>query len=797
MRWYPRAVDLSAYAGSVVRVRFVFNEATSLNDNYTGWYVDNIAVSTDNDHDGLPNYLEDTTYYKVTSVSSERPTIPNDGSPGVAHLTGMDRWGVVSAALNVTATSDRWSGLTFKLQSDKSPPCYVTIVGEYGGTGTLVADLSPCYSPSDWNAHQSWTLSVTDSNSNDNGQIIDFRLETYSRSDKNIASTAQDGINDGEAVLNYYCSPVAADVDDDGMVNAYDPRPWIDDTPPALHDLQGQSGANGPDFSQGIIFALHPTSSSPTTATTTGQASVGASDTPTNTPTTVGGSTSIQSVSLTATFSDGSSASIPVQEQEAEGDPQYAATFQPTFAPVVAFTLQVVDSNQNLVKYTFDISQHGSSTGIDTAEAGVYVTGAGATADAANSLADVFQGSLGGLLLLPSMLIASTLFLPTAGGGEDQWQPDLDITTPSGDLPAIDYHNDMNTWLGDTSLPDGSTVSLYTGTSQTGWARIHAEWPNEWGTPTDLLNYLHGKSGSDEIRVPTSDTSAEIVIRDTSIVVAVLIVGKVIVDAEIFPTDVNLNTATSLTSSVLAELHEIMMQAAHGSGYWDQYPPIAPVTTKNPNDPATKPVSINMINAGPGGDTSAHQEYQLLIPPSVLQSVMVFKNVDSAFKPNDANTTDNAIAWFSLDIVQTQRAKQDLEKTPGMTWYWGSQTPSCPSSGDTRRRCDTLQTTAAPASSNSYDFSKTYFTWLNSQYHDALAIHSFYDWTSPDDAGKDQVQTPISYANYESLLEGAQQDFGSISGTYSAYMPTAVDFTISDASVYFEAAQATSQFNQH
>ena len=45
--WYRETVDLSAYAGKTVRIQFGFNTVDNLNNNYEGWYVDDVQVYYD------------------------------------------------------------------------------------------------------------------------------------------------------------------------------------------------------------------------------------------------------------------------------------------------------------------------------------------------------------------------------------------------------------------------------------------------------------------------------------------------------------------------------------------------------------------------------------------------------------------------------------------------------------------------------------------------------------------------------------------------------------------------------
>ena len=45
--WYQETVDLSAYAGQIIRIQFVFNTVDNLYNNYEGWYVDDPRVLYD------------------------------------------------------------------------------------------------------------------------------------------------------------------------------------------------------------------------------------------------------------------------------------------------------------------------------------------------------------------------------------------------------------------------------------------------------------------------------------------------------------------------------------------------------------------------------------------------------------------------------------------------------------------------------------------------------------------------------------------------------------------------------
>ncbi len=43
--WVQQYVDLSPYAGNIIRVRFMFNTGDQLYNGYRGWVIDDISVS--------------------------------------------------------------------------------------------------------------------------------------------------------------------------------------------------------------------------------------------------------------------------------------------------------------------------------------------------------------------------------------------------------------------------------------------------------------------------------------------------------------------------------------------------------------------------------------------------------------------------------------------------------------------------------------------------------------------------------------------------------------------------------
>lgn len=56
-RWAIRYIDMSAYSGYTVKIRFEFDTSDAFHNAYRGWYVDDVRIFRDDDHDGL--YLEE------------------------------------------------------------------------------------------------------------------------------------------------------------------------------------------------------------------------------------------------------------------------------------------------------------------------------------------------------------------------------------------------------------------------------------------------------------------------------------------------------------------------------------------------------------------------------------------------------------------------------------------------------------------------------------------------------------------------------------------------------------------
>src|SRR5262249_25662271 len=44
--WEHASVDLSAYAGSTVTLRFTFDTRDEIENNYEGWFIDNVSIET-------------------------------------------------------------------------------------------------------------------------------------------------------------------------------------------------------------------------------------------------------------------------------------------------------------------------------------------------------------------------------------------------------------------------------------------------------------------------------------------------------------------------------------------------------------------------------------------------------------------------------------------------------------------------------------------------------------------------------------------------------------------------------
>ena len=71
-QWVSHAVDLSAYAGETVRIRFAFDTIDPFFNDFEGWYVDDVNVFANTPASNAPAPLHRTEFFRGALVSSNR-----------------------------------------------------------------------------------------------------------------------------------------------------------------------------------------------------------------------------------------------------------------------------------------------------------------------------------------------------------------------------------------------------------------------------------------------------------------------------------------------------------------------------------------------------------------------------------------------------------------------------------------------------------------------------------------------------------------------------------------------------
>lgn len=94
--WRTQHVDLEAYEGKLVKLRFAFT-ANADNNRYLGWLIDDVTLGHDHDGDGLPDRLEKIRW-DMAVQSAVMPVAFGD-SMGILPVRGLDRTGVESLVL--------------------------------------------------------------------------------------------------------------------------------------------------------------------------------------------------------------------------------------------------------------------------------------------------------------------------------------------------------------------------------------------------------------------------------------------------------------------------------------------------------------------------------------------------------------------------------------------------------------------------------------------------------------------------------------------------------------------------
>ncbi|HEV7948572.1 MAG TPA: hypothetical protein VGP24_02270, partial [Glaciihabitans sp.] len=88
--WRTQHVDLSAYAGQTVQIRFRFDATDSQANQYFGWFIDDVTVGHDEDHDTLPDVLEQTRN-DVLVASQLAPVQVMPGTSGTSYVRRLIR----------------------------------------------------------------------------------------------------------------------------------------------------------------------------------------------------------------------------------------------------------------------------------------------------------------------------------------------------------------------------------------------------------------------------------------------------------------------------------------------------------------------------------------------------------------------------------------------------------------------------------------------------------------------------------------------------------------------------------
>jgi hypothetical protein len=88
--WYEESIDISAYTGGVIQVRFFFDTVDAIANNYEGWYIDDVKVYTS----GAGSFSDDF----------------NDGiADGWTQVEGSSRWQVESGEFSIDRISQAYN----------------------------------------------------------------------------------------------------------------------------------------------------------------------------------------------------------------------------------------------------------------------------------------------------------------------------------------------------------------------------------------------------------------------------------------------------------------------------------------------------------------------------------------------------------------------------------------------------------------------------------------------------------------------------------------------------------------
>jgi hypothetical protein len=266
--WRTQHVDLAAYAGQTVEVRFRFDATDEQANNYFGWFIDDIAIGHDQDNDTLPDILEQTRN-DVLVASQPAPVLVLPGASGTSYvrrlmrpaatsyqleaLVGTSTPSTVKVTIGVTPSLDDNQQHSFELFSSgiNHASCLTTSsngIESYQDQPAVTVrsdgldvkiDLVKCAASlpgipaGAFAAPRNWFLNVEIPSSSSVAWIDLLRIVTSGHTDYLDSDTNHDGSTDGENV-NLLHDALGHDADQDGIANTIDPDDTIPSWAPAL-----------------------------------------------------------------------------------------------------------------------------------------------------------------------------------------------------------------------------------------------------------------------------------------------------------------------------------------------------------------------------------------------------------------------------------------------------------------------------------------------------------------------------------------------------------------------------------
>ncbi|MCA1812000.1 MAG: hypothetical protein LC623_08330, partial [Halobacteriales archaeon] len=265
--WRSQHVDLSAYAGQTVQIRFRFDAVDDVGNNHLGWLVDDVSIGHDADTDTLPDVLE-RTRHDVLVANQPAPILVPGNQNATSYVRRLVRPAADSFLLEALLSSAQPTALTvtvgvtpslddnqqhsFVLYSNgvDHADCVTTAdngieafqreaVVEKGDGLDIRIDLEKCAAnlpgipQSVFSTGRNWFLNLQVPASAGPSWIDMLRIVTSGHTDRGLNDTNYDSDSDGQQV-NYGRDALGHDADQDGIPNLIDPDDTIPSWQPAL-----------------------------------------------------------------------------------------------------------------------------------------------------------------------------------------------------------------------------------------------------------------------------------------------------------------------------------------------------------------------------------------------------------------------------------------------------------------------------------------------------------------------------------------------------------------------------------